>query len=1352
MGRVYAIFLFLVCFALEPLAISGQTGQVKFATGMDTEYTRLVSSGEQYLFEASVEMIRLQPDLSGPGYTSVELPGYYASGDPGSPALPRRSKLFEAGPHEVTRIRFEEIDSVIIDLDQLGVKERIVPFRPSVRKGMAPGAVLADSLIYSQDRWIGGPVVEVEYEGRMRELSLSNLHFNPVQYNPRRGLLKLFFHVRCIIETAGPGAEWTVPEHAFSGVFSRVVRREQPAGKKALRAEQPMTLVILSDTMFRETLQPLIRWKTIKGFKVIEAYRQDSLVGSTGESIRGYLKDLYEDPPEGIAPPSFLLIVGDVEQIPRSRNTGQVTDLYYAEYDGEGDYIPDLFYGRISVAGPGQLQAVVGKILEYERYQFPDPSFLDEAVLIAGVDAGHAGTYGNGQVNYAFEYYLNTDNGHVAHLFDYPGSGSRGQEIREMISGGVGFVNYTGHGLADRWEDPAFRTGDIDDLQNQGKYPVMIGNGCETNLFTLDECFAEALIRAPGKGALAYIGCTSDSYWDEDYYWAVGVGPVSAHPEYVETSPGFYDKVFHTHGEAYDLWTPTLGEMVFGGNMAVQQSSSTRKKFYWEIYQLAGDPTIVPWFTRPPVQDVSHPGSLPGGTGRLDLTCAPNSYVALSKDGILLDALHATREGFVTLRIPDTLTAGNLDLVISADRFRPWCGEVEVGIPAPLYLDLLGYGLTGESVEPDHKISPGESASLNLELVNRGDEVMVNDTVILFSGSGSIEILDSVLQIPRLDPGDTLDLRDVFRFRAGITLEDQSPAVLGIRFIGSGTPLFIKEKLHAPVLLSGHISWDDRPLGNGNGISEPGEWLLCSWILYNTGHFRTGPVQGALFQELPSHSAEMIFMNSPVIEAGDSAVLHFRIRLVDVGKGWHSPGPVIAGDQCGSVVDSFRVALNRYAEDFNPGWARRFPFVNSSPLPWRPDGDNFTLYGYSLRSGKISHSGHTEITLAIETETDDSISFAFRVSSEYGYDFLSLYVDSVLVERWSGITGWDYCSHQLETGRHEITWSYRKDATLSKGEDAAWIDDLSLPASAFRKGDLSLMEIVSPVSGPWLSGREQPGIRVRNTSMDTIPGFSAGISLDGIAVDVASRIHPLLPGSEATFLLEPFLDLSGFGEYVVGVSLLSDISGYPGNNWLEKPVSHYLYPDLSLSLDRIDMVEGICAEALVLVENAGNIPLDSFQYEVRIDGALSETGLRYIALDPGGVVTEPFRLAGSLQELPSGTHDYTVRALVEDSVMYNNEVTGTLVWYAAGMISRGMPAGWQIYPNPASSGFHLRLGEPAGEEILFQLYSMTGICVGSYPVAPGSDRLRISTAKIPPGRYLLRLVNTGEAVQVIITR
>ena len=84
--------------------------------------------------------------------------------------------------------------------------------------------------------------------------------------------------------------------------------------------------------------------------------------------------------------------------------------MYYCEFDGGGDFYPEMYYGRFSAENPSQLQAQIDKTIEYEKYEMPDPSFLGEAVMIAGVDNEMASTNSNGPVNYGTNYYINSSN------------------------------------------------------------------------------------------------------------------------------------------------------------------------------------------------------------------------------------------------------------------------------------------------------------------------------------------------------------------------------------------------------------------------------------------------------------------------------------------------------------------------------------------------------------------------------------------------------------------------------------------------------------------------------------------------------------------------------------------------------------------------------------------------------------------------------------------------------------------------------------------------------------------------------------------------------------------------------
>jgi uncharacterized repeat protein (TIGR02543 family) len=73
-----------------------------------------------------------------------------------------------------------------------------------------------------------------------------------------------------------------------------------------------------------------------------------------------------------------------------------------------------------------------------------------------------------------------------------------------------------------------------------------------------------------------------------------------------------------------------------------------------------------------------------------------------------------------------------------------------------------------------------------------------------------------------------------------------------------------------------------------------------------------------------------------------------------------------------------------------------------------------------------------------------TISFWWKVSSEYCYDFLDFLVDGALQLGISGTNG-DWAEMELSvegSGVHVFTWSYAKDGSVSEGSDCGWVDQV----------------------------------------------------------------------------------------------------------------------------------------------------------------------------------------------------------------------------------------------------------------------------------------------------------------------
>ena len=68
------------------------------------------------------------------------------------------------------------------------------------------------------------------------------------------------------------------------------------------------------------------------------------MAGNTYTQLKDTLTKIYKASSENDPPPEYLLIIGDVNRIPYyGGETGNITDMYYGEFDGNGDYIPEMY-------------------------------------------------------------------------------------------------------------------------------------------------------------------------------------------------------------------------------------------------------------------------------------------------------------------------------------------------------------------------------------------------------------------------------------------------------------------------------------------------------------------------------------------------------------------------------------------------------------------------------------------------------------------------------------------------------------------------------------------------------------------------------------------------------------------------------------------------------------------------------------------------------------------------------------------------------------------------------------------------------------------------------------------------
>ncbi len=686
MGLIKKFFLLILFVtvslsAAESIKVSDNANRISLLSQSDSGYEFSITIGTLKYFNVKTK---------AGDFTQITLPGFYRSHNIGEPNLPTVNKIIEIPLGAKIQAEIISYDEKIIDLNEFGISNSLIPTQPSLSKSDNAEDVPFEfnRALYSEDRYYSLKNVSAKVLGIMRYRRLALIDVAPIEYNPVRNKLKVKYNI--IVKVNFKNADFMATENLKRKYYSPFFEADFNGIQKLETKDDPQSLirfpqkyVIVAPNEFIPTLQPFIDWKTQQGFNVILKTFDGTI---SNNELKTYLHDLYNNATENDPAPTYVLFAGDTEQIPPfSGTTGShVTDLPFV--DVTGDFMPDMYPARFSARTVDELQPQVDKTLYYEKYEIADPSYLNNITLIAGWDASHASTYGYPTIRYGQVYYYNEANGFNTNMYETTGSGQFETEITNDINNGVAFINYTAHGSETSWADPNFTLTDVHNFTNDGKYTLAIGNACLTASMQIGECFGEAWLRKANGGAIGYIGGTNSTYWDEDVWWSTGyfshVGD-GVTPTFEETSMGAYDAANITD----DLTTQSA--MVYVGNFAVTTANSSRAHYYWEIYQLFGDPSLMIYWGVPEQMTVNHmPVIILGSsTYDVDVPGTPMALLGLTKDGELIASAMTDANGHATFDFGGPITVpGTYTLTITALNKVPYVEQIQAIVPANVSL------------------------------------------------------------------------------------------------------------------------------------------------------------------------------------------------------------------------------------------------------------------------------------------------------------------------------------------------------------------------------------------------------------------------------------------------------------------------------------------------------------------------------------------------------------------------------------------------------------------------------------------------------------------------------------------
>ncbi len=613
---------------------------------------------------------------TGETFALLRLPGYAYTGEIGKPKMPMLTGVIEV-PHEA-ELKIEVIDAEYkeISLEDLGIPYRIMPALASVPKikGARPVFVL-DEKTYSTNEYYPGKLVDLmHHEGFARGHRIVTVCFYPIQYNPVTDKIKVYTKIVARVVSIGGDLQKTEEmikkhyspawEHFMKRMILNYVERKDVA-------PVPIYYDIFYKGEGKVIADLLASWKKKKGFKV----RMWDASGWTASQI--------DDTIEAQTPiATYLVIIGDPNSstigLPASAvgdSSGDQTDLYYAEVDGVG-YLPDMFYGRISVNDTIEGKIAVNKIIQWEHADFgaQGTDWLKRALFIAGYDANFQNV---GIATNAYCRQLLINNGYAVadvDTFIYASGEEEGRIVSEINDTGIAFCVYTAHGDKDQWAigySSDFNVTELTNLTtNVNRYPMAIGHCCLTGDFedaNVTQCFGETWAKLDKHGGVSYFGSVVPTYWDEDDWL-----------QRREFDAMFTDSV---PGRLYEVgrWTQ------WGLYWIENNTSSSRKQYYFEAYHIFNEPSMDMWTDIPDTLQVIHDNFVAPGPGTFTVTVKDNDGVTPIEDALvcvwiytqtpeLHEADYTDATGTVTFNINPQNVGDTMWITVTKHNYYPYEG------------------------------------------------------------------------------------------------------------------------------------------------------------------------------------------------------------------------------------------------------------------------------------------------------------------------------------------------------------------------------------------------------------------------------------------------------------------------------------------------------------------------------------------------------------------------------------------------------------------------------------------------------------------------------------------------------
>lgn len=487
--------------------------------------------------------------------------GDAAYSSPDEPGLPQRTfSIAIPGSRKYSSSSLRYTKRLIMDDVRIAPGPIPVPTDGSVRD-MPARAVKYESRSY--------PASSCFYSLSSEWSDLSVIHFITTPFVYDAAARKLYFidsiqlSLRTVERPSGDSGLITFSDRELvkSIVANKDAVSRTPAKRSALSGvsgvQEKIDYVVITNEALKPSFESLINWKLAKGLKskIITTEEIDSKYQGASRELRikRCLYDLYQNNSL-----RYVLLGGD-ETVVATRGCFAIirgeepesiiaddiipTDLYYScfggnfEWDANGngtygelddnvDMTPSIYLTRLPVRTPQHVESFINKLLEYEKNPKWNNNMLMSGVkLTRNIEIGRSDAEVKGEklYNSAIKPYWS---GEIFRFYDSYTDSPESEKyevsadnLTEQISRGYSFVDMITHGWVTHWEteyDENYKS-EHGIRQSNDASTIVTTIACFTNAFdyVYDPCLSESLIRNPGSGVIAYLGCSRKGWYSD---------------------------------------------------------------------------------------------------------------------------------------------------------------------------------------------------------------------------------------------------------------------------------------------------------------------------------------------------------------------------------------------------------------------------------------------------------------------------------------------------------------------------------------------------------------------------------------------------------------------------------------------------------------------------------------------------------------------------------------------------------------------------------------------------------------------------------------------------------------------